>query len=70
MANDTHPRTDQAPEARRDAPDSEKLGKESSSPQPPSSKPQMRHDLTGEFDFGVEGGQTQDHGQDRTDGTR
>lgn len=29
----------------------------------------MEHDQTGEFDYGVEGGQTQKHGQDRTDGT-
>ncbi len=32
-------------------------------------KPPMRHDQTGEFDYGVEGGQTQDHGPDQTNGT-
>lgn len=36
---------------------------------PKAPRPPLRHDLTGEFDYGVEGGQTQDHGPDRTDGT-
>ena len=62
MASNTNaPREPAAPHPRD--------GREPPAPATPKdAKPPMRHDLTGEFDYGVEGGQTQDHGPDRTDG--
>ena len=35
----------------------------------PTSEAGMRHDQTGEFDYGLEGGQGQQFGEDRTAGT-
>jgi hypothetical protein len=81
MDYNTHsPREDLARPGQASAPGAEKAeqagnadkaGKEAAAaaPAPESGKPALRHDLTGEFDCGVEGGQTQDHGQDRTEGT-
>jgi hypothetical protein len=61
--------TDREPGQDKDQANNAQDGSRSAPTPPKDHKPQMRNDLAGEFDYGIEGGQTQDHGPDRTDGT-